>query len=103
MSIVLLNIHCGHYCAVYVNGIAQCQFMLAVLRNIHLLWTVLRYIHCIMWKILRGIHYVDNIAQYSLRTLLHSICERYCAMSIVCWQYCAISIYCGQYCAISTV
>ena len=36
--------------------------MLSVLRCIHLLWTVLRYIHYIMWTILRNIHskHVEN-------------------------------------------
>jgi len=35
-----------------------------------------------MWTILRGIHYVDSIAQYLLRTLLRSICGHYCAVSV---------------------
>jgi hypothetical protein len=30
--------------------------MLAVIRNTHLLWTVLRYIHSIKWTKLRNVH-----------------------------------------------
>jgi hypothetical protein len=81
---------CRWYCSISIADTIA-QYLWTVLRNVHCMLAVLRNIHRIMWAILRGIHYVDSITQYPLRTVLSSICEQYCPMSIVCWQYCAMS------------
>jgi len=36
--------------------LSNASFMLVLLRNILLLWRVLRYVHYIMWNILRNVH-----------------------------------------------
>jgi len=47
--------------------------MLEVLRNIHLLWTVLPYIHRIMWTILRNVH-SNHVENENFMSLKHFHC-----------------------------